>query len=634
MISLKNLTLQRGDKLLFSDVNLTFYAKQKIGFIGKNGSGKSSLFALLLGQLASDHGEVAIANNVKIAAIDQEVPYGQQNVIEYVVDADQELRAIEEKLQAAVAINDGVAQANLLIQFENHNGYTAKARAASLLHGLGLAPEDQAKTIDELSGGLRRRLNLARTLFVQADILLLDEPTNHLDLETVIWLEKYLGDYPGLVIIISHDRDFLDNIVTHIAQLEQQKIKLFTGNYSAFETQYAMQLELQQKGFVKQQQQIAHLEKFINRFRYKASKARQAQSRIKMLEKMQLVAPVYQQAKFNFEFFPPAACPHILLDLQDVSFAYGEKNIPLEKEVTFETDVPLHDTDRPRGNIFNHLNFRVDAGMRLGLLGRNGVGKSTLLKLLIRELQAQSGKQYAHHKIQIGYFAQHQLDNLNLTSTPLAHLMELTPDKRETELRAFLGRFDFEGDMALQKVATFSGGEKARLVLALLVWQRPNLLLLDEPTNHLDLQMREALAYALQTYSGAMIIVSHDRHLLRATVDDFYLISKQNVARFDGDLTDYQNWLLQETSVEVPQNQEITKIAPPVKRNLAKNRIQRIEAELKMLQPELQKIENELGLNTTYSCNDSKKLQQLIIKQQELSEKIKSLEEEWLKYSC
>lgn len=612
MISLKNLSLRFGEKLLFSDVNLTFYAKQKIGLIGRNGSGKSSLFSIILGQLIPDNGEVLLANNVRSAAIEQEVPHSSQNVLEYVIDADIALRRIEANLQDAITKNDGVAQANLLIQFENHNGYSAKARAASLLHGLGFTQQDQAKTVNELSGGLKRRLNLARTLFVPAELLLLDEPTNHLDLETVVWLEKYLIDYPGLVIIISHDRDFLDNTVTHIAQLEQQKIKLFSGNYSAFEKQNALQLELQQKGYVKQQHQIAHLEKFINRFRYKASKARQAQSRIKMLEKMQLVAPVYQQAKFNFEFFPPNECPHILVDLKDLNFAYGEQAI------------------------FRDLNFRIDAGMRLGLLGRNGVGKSTFMKLLLGELQAQSGKQWSNHKLKVGYFAQYQLDNLDLNSSPLEHLREIAPDKRETELRAFLGQFDFEGDMALQKVVTFSGGEKARLVLALIVWQRPNLLLLDEPTNHLDLLMREALAYALQTYTGAMLIVSHDRHLLRSTVDDFYLISNQNIARFDGDLEDYQEWLFRsekEQEVLKPEIKEVI-LQPAPKKNLSKNRMQKIETELNLLQPELAEVERLLANDSTYLENNSQQLQQLIKRQQELVIAINRLEDEWLNSVC
>lgn len=610
MISLKNLALQRGGKLLFSDVNLTFYSKQRIGLIGKNGSGKSSLLALILQQLSPDQGEVTITANAQIAYIDQEVPHSERNVIDYVIDADAQLRAIEQALQDTNSNYDGVQHANWLIQFENHGGYTAKSRAASLLHGLGFTEFDQRKAVNELSGGLQRRLNLARTLFVPSEVLLLDEPTNHLDLETVIWLEQHLSHYVGLIIIISHDRDFLDSTVTHIAQLEQQKIKLFTGNYSAFETQNALQLELQQKGYITQQKQIAHLEKFIARFRAKASKARQAQSRIKLLEKMQLVAPVYKQTKFNFEFFPPQSLPNILLKLEDVTFAYGEQCI------------------------FRNLNFRIEAGMRIGLLGRNGVGKSTLLKLLLGELTADLGMQWRHHKLQVGYFAQYQLDNLNLNASPLEHLQSIAPETRETELRTFLGRFDFDGDMALQKVATFSGGEKARLVLALIVWQRPNLLLLDEPTNHLDITMREALAYALQSYTGAMLIVSHDRHLLRSTVDDFYLISQQNIEHFAGDLEDYQQWLFSNEEVRVTPKTAVKTQELPPKRNLAKNRIQRIEVELKVLQPQLAEIEKLLASDATYQQHNAAELNQLIAKQQELAIRIKKLEDEWLQCTC
>lgn len=620
MLSLRNLMLRRGNKLLFSDVNLTFYLKQKIGIVGKNGSGKSSLFALILQLLAPDEGEVAVANNAHIAYIDQEVPASDQNVMEYVIDADVQLRTLEGALQAAVANNDGMAQASLLIKYEALNGYTAKSRVATLLHGLGFTAEDQQKTVNELSGGLKRRLNLARTLFVPSEILLLDEPTNHLDLETVVWLEKYLIKYTGLALIISHDRDFLDNIVTHIANLEQQKIKLFVGNYSAFEKQNALQLELQQKGYIKQQTQIAHLEQFINRFRSKASKARQAQSRIKVLEKMQLMAPVYERAAFNFEFFPPKVVPHILVTLENISFAYDEQQI------------------------FSDLSFRIDAGMRIGLLGRNGVGKSTLIKLLLKELPAHSGRQHAHHKLQVGYFAQYQLDNLNINASPIDHLQAIAEGTRETELRAFLGRFDFSGDMQKQPVGTFSGGERARLVLALIVWQRPNLLLLDEPTNHLDINMREALAYALQSYTGAMLIVSHDRHLLRATVDDFYLISNKKIARFDGDLSDYEAWLLQgETeylelnkknnnkNAEAAKNiQGHAAMLPKEKVRSAKNRLQRIEAELDAIHIRLKAIEAELSLSATYQEINREQLNKILVEQKALTMKVKELEDQWL----
>jgi ATP-binding cassette, subfamily F, member 3 len=608
MISLKNVSLLRGGKSLFQDVNLTFYDKQKIGLIGKNGSGKSSFFALLLNQLQPDSGEINISNKKTIITIDQEIPNSAQNVIDFVIDGDQVLRGIERKLQVAEHSGDGVEIAKLYEEYERVDGYTAKARVKTLLAGLGFTTIDQKKHVIELSGGLQRRLNLARALFVSSDILLLDEPTNHLDLETVVWLEKFLNKYSGLVILISHDRDFLDNVVDVVVEITDQHMESYTGNYSEFERLKTLQMELQAKTYEKQQQQIQHLTKFIDRFKAKASKARQAQSRVKALEKMELVAPIFKTLPFTFEFLEGEECPDTLVSLQKVGFSYA-----LQK-------------------IFSNVDLRIDAGMRMGLLGRNGMGKTTLMKMLVGELVPNVGEYYLHNKTKIGYFAQYQLENLNLDASPLDHIKEIDPITPTPKLRAFLGSFNFADSMAVNKIRNFSGGEKARLVLALIVWQKPNLLLLDEPTNHLDLEMREALALALQSYSGAMIIVSHDRYLLRSTVDEFYLIGNNNVTPFVGDLDNYKDWLISNAdnfnqTAKVPNENSAQNVK---NKKLDKAALQRIEKDLEKLEKRLNILDDSLSNTEIYSLERREDLNKLVLEREKIREKINLLENEWL----
>lgn len=605
MITLNNISLLRGGKLLFADVNLAFYKKQKIGVIGRNGSGKSSLFSLILDELEPDTGSVEISSGTKIVHLEQEIPAGKRNCVDYVIDIDTRLRELERKLKEVESHHDGVQIAKVHADYEHAGGYIAYARAATLLSGLGIPAEEQHKTIDELSGGLRRRLNLARALFVSSDALLLDEPTNHLDVESVIWLESFLKKYSGIILIISHDRDFLDNVANSIVEIEHESINSYTGNYSDFESLKARKLELQEKNFQQQQEKIAHLEDFVRRFRAKASKARQAQSRIKALEKMELVAPIFRSLPFTFEFYATSA-PNTLLTLEQVEFAYAEQAV------------------------FKQLNLVLENGMRVGLLGPNGSGKTTLMKLLIGELAPQSGSREVNKKTRIGYFAQQQVDQLDLTASPLTHLRRMAPDIPETELRKFLGRFNFRDAMALAAIEHFSGGEKARLALALVVWQKPNLLLLDEPTNHLDLDMREALSLALQSFEGALILVSHDRYLLRSTVDSFLVIANKNIIKFEGDLQDYQSWLAAQTLEVEPD--VVTEILKPIAKSggLSKNRLAKLERDLEIITSRLAAIDQELVSAEIYQPTNQGQLKQILAEQKELQVKRNSLEDMWL----
>jgi ATP-binding cassette subfamily F protein 3 len=546
MLSLRNLTVQRGKKLLLSQVNLTIMRGQKVGIIGANGCGKSSLLALLQGQLFPEEGEVDLPSNLTIAHLAQEIPAVSTPAIEYVLDGDMALREIEAALSVAQQAGDGMREASLLMQFEAIDGYTARARAAQLLHGLGFAVTADEKPVNEFSGGWRMRLNLARALMCRSDLLLLDEPTNHLDLDAVLWFEQWLKHYQGTLLLISHDRDFLDNVVDNIAHFEQQTITLYRGNYLAFEQQRAAKLALQQASYQKQLREVAHVRSFVERFRYKASKAKQAQSRLKALAKMEVVALAHVDSPFSFHFQAAAKNPTILISLEQVAVGYGELAI------------------------LRQIRLQIRPGLRLGLLGPNGAGKSTLIKLLAGELSPLAGECFWGEGLQIGYFAQHQLDQLRADESPLQHLQRVDKQASEQALRNFLGGFGFVGEMALSPVAPFSGGEKARLALALLVWQRPNLLLLDEPTNHLDLAMRDALTLALQEYEGALVVVSHDRHLLRLTTDQLLLVAHGRVIDFEGDLKDYGQWLL-EHRAEQRQSGENESATPVSKLNGLKN---------------------------------------------------------------
>ena len=621
MIVASNIEFIRGGKPLLKDASATVNPHQKVGLVGANGCGKSSFFTLLKKEAHVDNGDLTIPSQWRLASVAQETPALEQNALQYVIDGDTHFRHLQQKLRDAEKENNGTKIAEMHIQLDNAGGYTIESRAAELLDGLGFSQEAQGHSVCDFSGGWRMRLNLAQALLCPSELLLLDEPTNHLDLDAVIWLERWLRQYPGTLILISHDRDFIDSVVDKIIHIEQQKLHEYTGNYSSFERQRAEKLAQQQASYDKQQKQIGHMHSYIDRFRYKASKAKQAQSRIKALEKMEQLLPAHVDNQFSFSFRTPDALPMPLLTLEKVSAGYDDLLI-LDK-----------------------IKLNLVPGSRIGLLGRNGAGKSTLIKLLSHDLKPFSGKLEINPNVKIGYFAQHQLEFLRLDETPLDHLSRLAPDEKELPLRNFLGSFGFQGDKALEKVAPFSGGEKARLVLALLVWQKPNLLLLDEPTNHLDLEMRHALTVALQEFEGAMVVVSHDRHLLRTTTDDLYLVHDKKVEPFTGDLDDYHKWLSDQQKIEKkPKQGEETNNSPSVNRKEQK----RLEAEFrKKLTPykkqltnaeklmdkltaQLEDIEKQLADSALYEHTQKTRLTDLLKKQAEQKEQLEEAEMDWM----
>jgi ATP-binding cassette subfamily F protein 3 len=601
MITIQNLSLQLGTKILFNNIQLIIHQGQKLGFIGANGSGKSSFLALLRNELQADSGNLILPTNLTIAHVAQETPAVSTSALEYILDGDQELRDIEKQLR--IAQDD----ANLHAQLEAIDGYTAKARAAQLMHGLGFAETDINKSVAEFSGGWRMRLNLARALICRSDLLLLDEPTNHLDLDAILWFEQWLKNYPGTLLLISHDRDFLNNVINNIVHLENHSMKLYTGNYESFEQQRAAQLALQQASYKKQQRQINHLNSFVERFRYKATKAKQAQSRLKALERMELIAPAHVASPFNFSFKLPESIPNNLILLDKVSIAYTET--PILKNIT----------------------LRISAGSRIGLLGPNGAGKSSLIKLLAGEINSINGESSLADGLQIGYFAQHQLEQLSSQDSPLQHLQDLDNKGTEQKFRTFLASFGFVGDIVYEPIAPFSGGEKARLALALIVWQNPNILLLDEPTNHLDLEMRHALTFALQDYAGALVIVSHDRHLLSTTTDQLYLVAEQRVTVFDGDLNDYKQWLLKHRAEKKSSSSKRVDNTQRQQRRSLQNRLKSLEKKLETLSNEKQAVETLLADPLLY--DDQAKLTEYIQKQAQLTEQLEHTELLWLETS-
>ena len=611
MISIKNVTLQQKSKILFEHVSLSFYNKQKIGIVGANGCGKTSMFSMLLGELEPSLGEVLIPTNLSIAHVEQETPNADKPVIEYVIDANIKLRQYEKELDEANSHHDSHKIAELYDAIHHIKGFEAKAVAAKILAGLGFTEKMLGKPVNEMSGGWRVRLNVARTLFVPSEILLLDEPTNHLDLDTVIWLEKWLKKYPGLLLLISHDRDFLDKITTHTAHIERRGVKVYTGNYSKFETQRAEELSHQQKQYEKQQSQIAHIESYIDRFRAKASKARQAQSRIKALEKMRRIMPAHIDSPFSFEFKRPANLFNPLITIEQVSFGYDTESV-LEK-----------------------INFQLSVGDRIGLLGKNGTGKSTLIKLLSRELTPSNGNIENNNKLKIGYFAQHTLDTLCVEKTALEHMKKLAKTETDLNLRKFLGGFDFSNDMTLMPVKNFSGGEKARLALASIIWQAPNILLLDEPTNHLDINMRQALVLALQNYEGAVVIVSHDRFLLNQTVDNYYILENKKIKRYDGTLTDYQHSVIRGKNVngtsKSVKKQHAEKHQDTKQAIRQKQNIKKLERKLHELETTIAKLNTDLIHASSNTKTDYKDIKQLQIKHAEATKQHQDYEEKWLK---
>jgi ATP-binding cassette subfamily F protein 3 len=619
VIQLRKLSLARGAKLLIEEASCQIHPGQKVGVVGANGSGKSSLFALLRGELHAESGDLDLPPGWVIAHVAQETPALEQAALEFVLDGDAELRQVEAEIAAAEAAHEGERLAHAHEHLRNIDGYAARSRAAALLHGLGFSDARFERPVASFSGGWRVRLNLARALMCRSDLLLLDEPTNHLDLDAVIWLEQWLRDYRGTLLLISHDRDFLDAVAGSIAHIENRRLKLYTGNYSAFERARAEQLAVQQALYEKQQRQVAHLERFIARFRAKATKARQAQSRIKALARLEEVAPAHVDSPFDFAFLEPAASPDPLLLFEHVRLGYESQ--------------PLLDG----------IELTLRPGDRVGLLGRNGAGKSTLIKALAGELPLQAGQRLEGKGLAIGYFAQHQLEQLRPDESPLWHVQRQEPQAREQDLRDYLGGFDFRGDMVMARVENFSGGEKSRLALALLIRRRPNLLLLDEPTNHLDLEMRHALTLALSEYEGAVVLVSHDRHLLRSTVDRFVLVADGRVAAFDGDLDDYRAWLdaqraaasADEAPTIASRKQQRREEAEDRARRGARERplkreIEALERDLARWNADKAQLEVSLGDTAIYEPANSAALKDALRRQAELVRCIETAEERWL----
>ncbi|GGJ96313.1 ATP-binding cassette domain-containing protein [Pseudomonas matsuisoli] len=621
MIRLQNLTLQRGPQRLLEGAELTLHAGQKAGLIGANGAGKSSLFALLRGHLGPDAGDCQMPPDWRIAHMRQEVDTLDRLAVDYVLDGDLELRRIQAALQAAEAAHDGTAQARLHSEFDSVDGYSAEARARKLLAGLGFDNAQMDRRVGDFSGGWRMRLNLAQALMCPSDLLLLDEPTNHLDLDAILWLEGWLRSYPGTLLLISHDRDFLDAVVDHIAHLEQRKLTLYRGGYSAFERTRAERLAQQQQAFEKQQAQRAHMEDFIRRFKAKATKARQAQSRIKALERLEELAPAHVDSPFDFSFREADKVSSPLLDLSEGALGYEGRAV-LEK-----------------------VKLQLVPGARIGLLGPNGAGKSTLIKTLSGDLAPVAGALSRGENLVVGYFAQHQLDALDPAASPLLHVQRIAPGEREQTLRDFLGGFDFRGERCDEAVRNFSGGEKARLALALIAWGKPNLLLLDEPTNHLDLEMRLALTMALQDFEGAVLVVSHDRHLLKSTTDQFFLVAEGRVQPFDGDLEDYARWLLDhrarqssttsavaESEGEKTDKRAQRQAAASLRQLLAphKRKADKLEKELGTVQQALAEVEERLGEAGLYEAARKDELKTLLNQQAGLKGQESELEEAWL----
>ena len=658
MIRFQQVSLARGIKPLLENVDLTLNPGDKIGLIGANGAGKSSLFAILRGELHADQGSIDFPSRWRMAYVAQETPALDRPAVEYAIDGDVTLRKLEAELAAAEAepesIENGTRIGELHGVLADADAYTVRSRAEQLLIGLGFTLEQMERPVASFSGGWRMRLNLAQALMCPSDLLLLDEPTNHLDLDAIIWLEDWLKRYAGTLIIISHDRDFLDGVVNVIVHIDERKLKRYSGNYSSFERQRAAQMVLAQGMLEKQTRQRAHLQSFIDRFKAKASKARQAQSRMKALSKMEELAPLRAAAEFSFEFREPLSAPNPLLVMEKLNAGYR-----IEDPETYEVEEKV---------IVSNIDFSLQTGQRIGLLGVNGAGKSTLIKTVANELTPLSGTSQFGKGLVIGYFAQHQVEMLRHDESPLWHLAKIAPNVREQELRNFLGSFNFNGTMASSSIAPFSGGEKARLALALIVWQRPNLLLLDEPTNHLDLETREALTMALAQFEGTLMLVSHDRHLLRATTDQFLIVADGKLQPFDGDLDDYRDWLFktklaakntaanaaaevvaplpvakpvavaapaaplanvadrrEQKRVEAEERQRLATLKKPLE-----SRIKRLDEQIAKAQAKKSAIDARLADPAIYDAGNKEELKNLITDQAYCNKEIEQLESDWL----
>jgi len=637
MIQADGLSLLRGGHQLLADAQFTIFPGQRVGLVGANGAGKSSLFALIRGELKEDAGQMQVPQHWRIASVAQETPALDIAALAYVMLGDQDYTRIQQQLEQfnqqlhAEPDNHRIGEqvAALHGQLDAIGGYDIEARTAQLLTGLGFSQDQLHAPVRSFSGGWRMRLNLAQALIARADLLLLDEPTNHLDLDTIVWLEHWLKRFPGTVMVISHDRDFLDGVVTHIIHIERKSTNSYQGDYTSFQRQRSERRAQQQQQYDKEQAHRAHLQSFVDRFRAKASKAKQAQSRLKALEKLTATAPLGDQEPFDLSFPEPSKLPNPLMQLDHVQAGYGNTTI------------------------LEQIQLNLVPGSRIGLLGRNGAGKSTLMKVLAGELVPQAGVREASPGLVIGYFAQHQLETLSLNDNAITHLYRIDPKAPEQRLRDFLGRFGFTGDRAYDPVEPFSGGEKARLVLALLIYQKPNLLLLDEPTNHLDLDMREALIQALQEFSGAMVIVSHDRHFLRATVDDYYLVAHREVAAFKGDLDDYARWLDEQAALakatllssnvkttadnqQSSSNRKAERQAAAQKRQQLqplRKKVQHAEQQLEKVTEQLETVEGQLADPELYQGTRKEELTDLLLHQGQLKEQLETIEMEWMTLS-
>ncbi|MFN3882164.1 MAG: ATP-binding cassette domain-containing protein [Nitrincola lacisaponensis] len=625
MIQITDLSIQRGTTRLLDHANLTLHPGWKVGIIGSNGVGKSSLFQLLLRQLQPDTGELRLSEAAILSHMAQEVAATSQVALAFLLDGDQELREIQAQLTEAEASHNPARAGELHAELERIDGYRAEARAHQLLNGLGFKPGDAEKPVAAFSGGWRIRLNLARALMCRSDILLLDEPTNHLDLDATLWLEQWLKSYQGTLLLISHDRDFLDNVVGHVVHMSAQQLTLYKGNYTAFERAKSERLSQQQAAYEKQQERIHQIENFVRRFRAKASKAKQAQSRLKELERMEQLSPAHIDSPFSFIFPNSDKTSTPLLSLQHTALGYANTSI------------------------LNTLSLTLTPGERIGLLGPNGAGKSTLIKTLTGDLQPLSGERVCGEHLRIGYFAQHQLEALDPAASPFLHLQRLSPKATDQSIRDFLGSFDFVGDKALTPVERFSGGEKARVALALIAWQRPNLLLMDEPTNHLDLEVCHALTLALQGFEGTLILVSHDRHLLRNTVDSFLLVADGEVRPFDGDLDDYQLWLGQyrrqqagslqtderpasERSLNASERKELKRLQAEQRAALRplRQRVEKLEQQVAAISQQLAALEQQLANADLYLPEQKDQLKQLLQQQVQLKQSLEQHELDWM----
>jgi len=613
MIQLEHITLRRGVEDLLVDASLTVHAGQKIGLVGPNGCGKSSLFAMLLGELEPDTGEVRIPDDWTVAHMAQQISELDRPAIEFVLDGDRALRRAEKAVADADASGDGERIAHAHQEFDDARGFDAPARAGALLNGLGFAAAEHEKAVGEFSGGWRIRLSLARALMCPSDLLMLDEPTNHLDLETIIWLEEWLGRYAGTLVLISHDRDFLDNVVDGIVHIEHKQLNRYAGGYSNFERQRAERMALQQAQFEKQQKKIAHMQSFVDRFRAKASKAKQAQARLKALERMETIAPAHADSPFDFEFPEPGRAADPLMALRDVQLGYGDVRV------------------------LEGISLNLAAGDRIGLLGVNGAGKSTLVKALAGELEPQAGTLEASRNLKIGYFAQHQMEQIDRQASPLVNLSRIAGNVPEQKLRDFLGGFAFSGDLATDPCTRLSGGERARLVLALIIWKAPNLLLLDEPTNHLDLEMRHALTVALQGFEGAVVTVSHDRHLLASTVDEYWLVADGGVRPFDGGLEAYRKLVGQPDTGggkgTASGNRKAERQRKAAERERIKpltNKVKKLTGQIERLETERDRLEKQLADADLYQPEKTDELKRLLAQSGSVKQKLESLEGEWL----